>query len=290
MVKRRAESTPDTWLDRLGLVIASRLRSETSGYEPYTPSDPETLERALRPGDILLIEGNQKLSAAIKYLTQSTWSHAALYVGDACGEPKPGHERTQLIEVILGEGCIAVPLSKYATYNTRICRPAGLTKEDRKAVVEFMTSRIGTKYDLKNIFDMLRYFLPTPPVPIRWRRRMLSFGSGDPTRAICSSMIAQAYQSVRYPILPEIKSQPGQMTAQSTYSRREILHIRHHSLFTPRDFDLSPYFRIVKPTLEYGFDYKAIEWHPETDRALEAQRAAETKPPVEEEDSDSSQA
>jgi len=284
MGKRRAKSTPDTWLDRLGLVIASRLRSETSGYEPYTPSDPETLERALRPGDILLIEGNQKLSAAIKYLTQSTWSHAALYVGDACGDPKPGRERAQLIEVILGEGCIAVPLSKYATYNTRICRPAGLTKEDRKAVVDFMTSRIGTKYDLKNIFDMLRYFLPTPPVPIRWRRRMLSFGSGDPTRAICSSMIAQAYQSVRYPILPEIKSQPGQMAAQSTYSRREILHIRHHSLFTPRDFDLSPYFRIVKPTLEYGFDYKAIEWHPETDKALEAQRAAESKPLVEEDD------
>lgn len=48
------------------------------------------------------------------------------------------------------------------------------------------------------------------------------------------------------------------MTAQSNYSRREILHIRHHSLFTPRDFDLSPYFRVVKPTLEYGFDYKKL--------------------------------
>lgn len=104
---------------------------------------------------------------------------------------------------------------------------------------------------------------------------MLSFGSGDPTRAICSSLIARAYQSVRYPILPEIKSLPGHMTAQSTYSRREILHIRHHSLFTPRDFDLSPYFKVIKPTLEYGFDYKTIHWHPETDKALEAQRVAD---------------
>ncbi len=272
---QRASTLPDNWLDRLGQLVAARLRSETSGYEPYTPSDPETLERTLRPGDILLVEGNQKLSAAIKYLTQSTWSHAALYVGEACGAPPPGSEPARLIEVVLGEGCVAVPLSKYATYNTRICRPVGLTPEDRKAIVDFMVSRIGTKYDLKNIFDMLRYFLPTPPVPVRWRRRMLSFGSGDPTRAICSSLIAQAYQSVRYPILPEIKSLPGHMTAQSTYSRQEILHIRHHSLFTPRDFDLSPYFRIVKPTLEYGFDYKAIRWHPETDRALAAQRAAE---------------
>ncbi|MCY6383081.1 YiiX/YebB-like N1pC/P60 family cysteine hydrolase [Hoeflea prorocentri] len=251
----------DTFLDRLGHWVAGRLRSETSGYQPYTPSDPETLERTLQPGDILLVEGNQKISAAIKYLTQSTWSHAALYVGDACGEPKKGSERLQLIEVVIGEGCVAVPLRKYATYNTRICRPVGLTGDDRRAVVDFMVSSIGTKYDLKNIFDMLRYFLPTPPVPVRWRRRMLSFGSGDPTRAICSSLIAQAFQGVYYPILPEIRRMPGHMTAQSKYSRREILHIRHHSLFTPRDFDLSPYFRVVKPTLEHGFDYKALNWH-----------------------------
>ena len=275
MIKERPEQTNDTWLDRLGYRIATRLRSETSGYEPYTPSDPETLERSLRPGDILLVEGNQKISAAIKYLTQSTWSHAALYVGDACGTPKTGEEPAQLIEVILGEGCIAVPLSKYATYNTRICRPSGLSHDDRKAIVQYMVSRIGTKYDLKNIFDMLRYFLPTPPVPVRWRRRMLSFGSGDPTRAICSSLIARAYQSVRYPILPETRSVPGHMSAQSTYSRKEILHIRHHSLFTPRDFDLSPYFQIIKPTLEFGFDYKAIEWHPDSDEALAAQQAAD---------------
>ena len=58
-------------------------------------------------------------------------------------------------------------------------------------MVDFMTRSIGLKYDLKNIFDMLRYFLPTPPVPVRWRRRMIAFGSGDPTRAICSSLIAR---------------------------------------------------------------------------------------------------
>jgi hypothetical protein len=89
---------------------------------------------------------------------------------------------------------------------------------------------------------------------------MIAFGSGDPTRAICSSMIAQAFQSVHYPILPEITRAPGRQRADSDYSRREILHIRHHSLFAPRDFDLSPYFKVVKPTLEYGFDYKRLEW------------------------------
>jgi hypothetical protein len=252
--------TADTMLDRFGLWIAGRLQEESSGYEPYTPSDPEILHRVLQPGDILLIEGNQRISAAIKYLTQSTWSHSALYIGDALPAPADGSERRRLIEVNLGEGCVAAPLSKYRTYNTRICRPRGLTPQDRDTVVAFMTQRIGLKYDLKNIIDMLRYFLPTPPVPVRWRRRMIAFGSGDPTRAICSTMIAEAYGSIRYPILPEITRAPGRASAQSTYSRAEILHIRHHSLYTPRDFDLSPYFEVVKPTLEYGFDYKTLVW------------------------------
>jgi hypothetical protein len=52
------------------------------------------------------------------------------------------------------------------------------------------------------------------------------------------------------------------------------MHIRHHSLYTPRDFDLSPYFQIVKPTLVYGFDYKAVVWG-ERDRG-----AAVTAAPV----------
>lgn len=250
----------DTLLDRIGRFLAGRLQAPSSGYQPYTPSDPETLHRSLVPGDILLVEGNQKVSAAIKYLTQSTWSHAAVYVGNALPKPNDGTKRPRLIEVNLGEGCVAVPLSKYKTYNTRICRAHGLTPDDREKVVEFMIAQIGLKYDMKNIFDMLRYFFPTPPVPVRWRRRMLAFGSGDPTRAICSSLIAQAFQAVRYPILPEVTLAPGRTAATSRYSRREILHIRHHTLFTPRDFDLSPYFQIVKPTLEFGFDYKGLVW------------------------------
>ncbi|MEZ5809868.1 MAG: YiiX/YebB-like N1pC/P60 family cysteine hydrolase [Rhizobiaceae bacterium] len=250
----------DTLLDRLGHFLARLLATESSGYEPYTPSDPEILHRSLAPGDVLLVEGNQKISAAIKYLTQSTWSHAALYVGNALPGTEGDADPARLIEVNLGEGCVAVPLSKYKTYNTRICRPHGLTPDDRDKVVEFMIAQIGLKYDMKNIFDMLRYFFPAPPVPVRWRRRMIAFGSGDPTRAICSSLIAQAFQAVRYPILPEVTLAPGRASAKSRYSRGEILHIRHHSLFTPRDFDLSPYFQIVKPTLEFGFDYKELTW------------------------------
>ena len=132
-----------------------------------------------------------------------------------------------------------MPLSKYARSNIRICRAVGLSEAERDAVARFMLDRIGYEYDLRNIIDLARYLFPTPPVPIRFRRRMLALGSGDPTRAICSSLIAQAFQSVRYPILPEIRRSRAH---GSDYSRREIFHIRHHSLFVPRDFDLSPYF------------------------------------------------
>ncbi len=252
----------DTMNDRIGRWLAARLQSESSGYRPYTPSDPGTLYRSLEPGDVLLVEGNSKVSAAIKYLTQSTWSHAALYAGDRIDDADGRGRTMRLIEVNVGTGCIAVPLEKYATYNTRICRAVGLTPRDREKVVDFMIGKIGLKYDNKNIFDMLRYFFPTPPVPVRWRRRMIQFGSGDPTRAICSTLIAQAFQEIRYPILPEITRAPGRARAVSDYSRREIMHIRHHSLFTPRDFDLSPYFEVVKPTLQFGFDYKRLVWAP----------------------------
>ena len=253
-------SVANSFFDRLGRTIARILEKESSGYEPFTPSDPITLRRILQPADILLVEGNQKLSAAIKYLTQSTWSHAALYVGDALGPPEGGGEPLTLIESNIGEGCVAVPLSKYESYNTRICRPVRLTVADREKIVRFMIDSLGLEYDTRNIVDLARYLVPWPPVPVRWRRRMIALGSGDPTRAICSSLIAQAYQSVKYPILPSIEEITDHRHVASPYSRREVLHIRHHSLFAPRDFDISPYFAIIKPTLEAGFDYKRVRF------------------------------
>jgi hypothetical protein len=252
--------TTNTWLDKIGMFIASRVKRESSGYKPFTPSDPDTLKHTLQPGDVLLIEGNQHLSNAIKYLTQSTWSHAAIYIGDALPESSDGTPRPQLIEVELGDGCIASPISKYQSYNTRICRPVGLSDDDRQKVVQFCIDRLHTKYDMRNVFDLARYLFPTPPVPVRWRRRMIALGSGEPTRAICSTLIAEAFQSINYPILPDITRLPGHKSAKSDYARREILTIRHHSLFTPRDFDVSPYFRIIKPTIEGGFDYTKLQW------------------------------
>jgi hypothetical protein len=115
---------------------------------------------------------------------------------------------------------------------------------------------------MRNIVDLARYLLPTPPVPTRWRRRMIALGSGEPTRAICSTLIAEAFARVQYPVLPRIESIVASSAGISKFRRRELLHIRHHSLYAPADFDLSPYFEIVKPTLAEGFNYKGLTWAP----------------------------
>jgi hypothetical protein len=241
-------------LDWIGTLVARQLSKPTSGYEPYAAARPELVAMVIRPADVLLVEGaRSKINSAIRYLTQSTWSHAALYVGLGANLGEQNGEPLVLIEAELGKGVIASPLSKFNTYNTRICRPVGLTPEDRAKVIRYAADRIGYDYDLKNIIDLMRYFLPQPPVPASWRRRMIALGSGEPTRAICSSLIAQAFESVGYPILPEIHRVDAQ-------SQKEILHIRHHSLYAPRDFDLSPFFAVVKPTIETGFDYRKMTW------------------------------
>jgi Permuted papain-like amidase enzyme, YaeF/YiiX, C92 family len=250
----------DTIFDRIGRYVAASLRQPLRGYEPFMPSDPVTLSRILRPADVLLVDGNQRISSAIKYLTQSTWSHAALYIGDALRSHSQTGEQRDLIEANLEDGVVAVPLSKYFAFNSRICRPVGLTNTDRRKVIDFMIAHLGCSYDTRHIIDLARYLLPNPPVPTRWRRRMLAFGSGDPTRTICSTLIAEAFESVRYPVLPRVERIPNCARAVDGYSQCEILHIRDHRLFVPRDFDVSPYFQIVKPTIESSFDYRQLTW------------------------------
>ena len=240
----------------IGRAIGRYLSEPVKNYRPLTTSAPSMLAAALRPGDVLLVEGNTRVSSGIKYLTQSTWSHAALYVGNAVASDQEGEEPPVLLEVDMVEGVWAVPLSKYTAFHTRICRPIALTHEDTERVIAFALSRIGQTYDMKNMFDLARYLLPMPPLPSRWRRRIMALGSGDPTKSICSTLIAQAFQSVGYPILPDMvrrRSDPG-----ADDHNRDLLTIRHYSLYTPRDFDISPYFQVVKPTVEHGFTYKGL--------------------------------
>ena len=250
--------------EKIGKAIASYLTRNVKNYTSFSSHESPGLHRHLQPGDILLVEGDTRISNVIKYLTQSTWSHAAFYAGEATNQFSENDEPCPLIEAELGKGVIASPLSRYHMLNTRICRPIGLSTVDREVLVKTMVAALGKDYDLKHIVDLMRYLLPTPPIPARFRRRMIALGSGDPSRAICSTLIAETFQSIRYPILPSIKSNHIGSESRFSHSKdwyieQEILHIRHHSLFTPRDFDVSPFFQIVKPTIEAGFDYQKLQ-------------------------------
>lgn len=237
--------------DNAGRLLA-RLQKPANHCEPFTPNDSTALRDTLRPGDVLLVEGKGRISGSIKYLTQSTWSHSALYVGPMAGAATDGEPHV-LIEANIEEGVVSAPLSKYLHCQTRICRPVGLSEADCEKVCRYASERIGLGYDFKNVIDLMRYLFPWPATQRR-RRRTIALGSGDASRIICSSLIAQAFDTVQYPILPNITCVEGDAV------RREIAEIRHPSLYAPRDFDISPYFMVVKPTLARGFNYKDMHW------------------------------
>ncbi|MBL8323512.1 MAG: lipo-like protein [Rubrivivax sp.] len=254
----------------LGARLARHLAGRAKGAAGGAPADPDRLAACLRPADVLLVEGVSRFSTGIKYLTQSTWSHAALYVGDALHRRAEATECAArppacFVEADVVEGVRAVGLDAFAGLHVRICRAVSLTPAEADAVIAHAVARLGHRYDLKHIFDLVRWLLPMPPVPARWRRRLIALGSGDPTRAICSTLVAEAFQSVRYPILPRIEQRMGDDPACSACVH-EILHVRHSSLFVPRDFDVSPYFEVVKPTLAGGFDHHALTWADRPDR------------------------
>jgi hypothetical protein len=150
----------------VGRRLASFLNRPLKQYELRAEFDEGFYRAILQPGDVILVEGDRRVSAAIKYLTQSTWSHACIYVGDILGRNDDG-ERLELIEADIERGVIAVPLSKYTCHNTRIARPVGLSRKDTDRMIEFVVSQLGHQYDLKNILDLVRYLLPEPPVPSR---------------------------------------------------------------------------------------------------------------------------
>ena len=271
------------WLRSKVFDLAARVLTKPRGtYTRLLPNDPENLRRGLRPGDVILVDGDQRVSEVIKYLTQSSWSHAVLYIGDELLRRHPAqrvalearHGRDahhMFVEALLEEGVTASPLSKYADFNLRVCRPVGLRADDLSRILDEVLAQLGQHYDVKNLLDLARYFFPVSLIPRRLRRRALQFGSGVTTQVICSSLIGRAFQNVGFPILPA--TAPGAVPAPRYRLRDRLLRrtpppyatvFRRQlpALITPRDFDLSPYFEVVKFHLVEvtQFDYRRIQW------------------------------
>jgi hypothetical protein len=254
-------------------------------YERYTPNDLVALKRHIRKGDVLLSQGDQRISAIIMYLTQSPWSHAMLYVGDEIlqrgGEladrayQQHGDEARHLLIDALPEGVTFTPLSAYVDYNIRLCRPHRLRPEDRKIILDDAIAAIGWHYDLRNIAQLAWHYLPAELVPSRFRPKGGRLGSTAGAKVICTSLCGELFDRVGFPVLPSVtlpeaagthaSHRPGRLAR--AFRRRSpphpgIFRRQHPSLLAPRDFDLSPYFEVVKFNVirEGTFDYQRIRW------------------------------
>ncbi len=223
---------------------------------PHTPlSDFEKVRHEVRLCDVVLIEGRSRVSEVIKLITQSTWSHAALYIGrlhdiedpllrDSLRQHYMGTPDTQLIiESELGLGTVVRPLTHYECEHLRICRPRALDFQGSQKVIEYSIGRLGTSYDTRQIFDLARFLFPWFIMPRRWRSTLFSARPGNSTQTVCSTMIAEAFGNIGFPILPLVKRTEGGQVK---------LYRRNPKLCTPSDFDYSPYFDIIKyPFLDF---------------------------------------
>ena len=242
-----------------------RLTLARREYRRFVFNDPVKLKSRIRPGDVVLVDGDQRISQVVKYLTMSPWSHSAIYIGSALLRDKQkrpevrriyGKEARYLIaEALVDQGVIVTPLVKYIDYNIRVCRPHGLTPAQIEVVLAYVLARVGHNYDRRNILDLFRYLLPVRLIPTRLREDALHFGSGKETETICSSLLADAFATAGFSILPlHVRRraihrgwlQERIFGRPTRHARSGILKARHSSLCVPSDFDLSPYFDVIK--------------------------------------------
>jgi hypothetical protein len=228
--------------------------------------DFKRLSEELQPGDVVLVEGRTRVGDIIKLITQTAWTHAALYLGRlhdiedralrnlVVQHYQRDHSEQLLLEALIGEGTRISPLSRYANDHLRICRPHGLSRGDAQRVIGYAIRRLGSGYDVRQLLDLARFFLPWGIVPRRWRSSLFQVNAGGDTRTVCAGLIAESFAAVDFPILPFID-----------HGTDGTLHFfkRNPRLFTPRDFDYSPYFDIIKyPFLgidEIGL-YRRLPW------------------------------
>jgi len=246
-------------------IISHWLLKESPPKRAYLCDYPQICQKIV-PGDVLLVEGRSRISHIIKSITQSPWSHGMLYIGRMSEIKDPKLQKllqkkchyppdTQLlIESEIGSGTIISPLEKYCYDHIRILRPQSLSIEDAELVIAFAVGRLGAHYSLRHIFDLARFLVPWSFVPKKWGSYIFEHSASQPLEDICSSMLAEAFQSIQFPILPVVTLN-GEKNIELTE--------RNPRLFTPSDFDFSPYFSVIKypifPVDEKGY-YQHLPW------------------------------
>lgn len=229
-------------------------------------SDFDRMRYELRQGDVLLVEGRSKVSDIIKMITQSIWTHSALYIGRLQDIDDPelrlhiqkfypdSADDLMIIESLLGQGTIVTSLDKYKNEHVRICRPKGLTRPDAQEVIRYTIRQLGTDYNVRQLLDLARFMFPYMLLPRRWRSTLFEHNAGRPTKTVCSTMMAEAFALVHFPIRPVFhQDKNGNLK----------MYRRNSKLVTPPDFDYSPYFDIIKyPMIDFDelAVYKKLPW------------------------------
>jgi len=157
------------------------LQKEVPGYEAVHAERTRSILRGIiEQGDVLLIEGNNRISGIIKYSRSRPVACGAFCRPDR-RRGGAQRERHVLIEANIGEGVTSAPLSKYFPTHTAVPgRSACRSKTAPRCADMPSTDRL--RYDTKNNprFDALPVSAADPQ---RWRRRMIAFGSGIPPRS-----------------------------------------------------------------------------------------------------------
>lgn len=272
--------------------LLSRLKARLVNWlttdgppRPFPLVDFERIRYELRPGDVVLVEGRTRVADVIKMITQSPWSHAMLYIGrvhdieDAELRARlrqywTGPDDEQLvIEGILGKGTIVTRLHDYRLDHLRICRPAGISRHDAQQVTNYALRHLGDDYNVRQLLDLMRFLMPWGVLPRRWRSSLFVHNAGDNTRTVCSTMLAEAFNAVNYPILPIIKA----------HGDNGIKLIkRNPRLYTPRDFDYSPYFDVLKFPFVGDMSrerYRNLPWSEENELGNDEHDIMEMPPP-----------
>ncbi len=239
-------------------------------HEPASYQTPltnfERLRYELRPGDVLLVEGRSNVSEIIRTITQSIWTHSFFYIGKLHDIDDPDLRRyvqkfrdcepddQLIIEALLGKGIVVNTLKNYEGEHLRICRPRGITRPDVQKVISYSINQLGTDYNVRQLMDLARFMFPYWFLPKRWRSSLFEHNAGRPTKTVCSTMMAEAFARVRFPIHPVLHRDGN--------GKLKLLR-KNTQLVTPRDFDHSPYFDVIKyPMLDFdelGI-YRKLPW------------------------------
>jgi len=130
---------------------------------------------SLQPGDIILSSKPTIWGKPIQWLTGSKWTHVGIYAG-----------MDRIIHALWPDGVCYRELSTVDMWSA--WRVPGITTAQRAVVMEYVESKLGAKYDLKQFFLL----------GVRIALGKMTEWTDDPNEDefVCSELVAEAYHRI----------------------------------------------------------------------------------------------